>query len=282
MVRDAISSVFDTAGNLAVEIIIADNGSTDGSLDAIRKQFGNRITIVEMGKNAGFAAANNAGAKIANGEYLLFLNPDTIVLNGALQAMVEYMDAHAEIGACGGNLYSRTMQPQFSYWTLFPGVKMEWHGLWSDYFLRQRHHGSHEHNYTQQPKSVAYCMGADLMVRKSVWEQVGGMDEAFFLFYEETELCYRIHRAGYGIVNIPQAKIIHLEGQTIDKLSIRRQQMMRSRTIYLCKCCSPAERWMANLLLRLSCRLRVGWFALRGNKEKVKYWNDTYHWHISA
>ena len=78
------------------------------------------------------------------------------------------------------------------------------------------------------------------MVRKSVWEQVGGMDEAFFLFYEETELCYRIHRAGYGIVNIPQAKIIHLEGQTIDKLSIRRQQMMRSRTIYLCKCCSPA------------------------------------------
>lgn len=275
MIMDAIRSVYATKGDLGIQLIVVDNGSSDGSVDAIRKQFGKEIEIVEMKYNAGFAAANNAGLREAQGEYILFLNPDTIVLEGALQTMVQYLNEHPQVGACGANLYDRDMRPQFSYWMLLPGVRMEWNGLFSNYFLRCRYQGSQEHNYTDQPINVAYIMGADLMARQSVIEQVGPMDEDFFLFYEETELCYRIHKAGYEIVNIPQARIIHLEGQTIDKMHIRLEQMMRSRSIYLRKCCSTGERHLANSILTINSILRIGWFMLCGNKDKVKFWRYT-------
>lgn len=277
MIVDAIQSVWDTAATMQPEVIVVDNGSTDGSVAAIKQQFGEQVRCIELGHNAGFAAANNAGIRAAQGDYMLLLNPDTIVLEGALQAMTDYMDHHPEAGACGANLFDREMQPQFSYWMLLPGWRMEWHGLFSNCFLRLKHHGSHEHNMTNQPKEVGYIMGADLMVRRQVLDQVGLMDEDFFLFYEETELCYRIHRAGYPIVNIPQAHIIHLEGQTIDKLNVRLEQMMRSRAIYLHKCCSAVERFAANTILAVNSLLRTVWFALSGNKQKVEFWKYTLH-----
>ena len=275
MVVNAIQSVFATAADLALQVIVADNGSSDNSLQEIKQTFGNLVEIVELGRNAGFAAANNAGLTKASGEYILFLNPDTIVLENALQILTQYMDTHPAAGACGGNLYDKDMKPQFSYWMLFPGWRMEWSGLFSDYFLRRKHRGSQEHNYTDRPKHVAYIMGADLMVRRKVIEQIGVMDESFFLFYEETELCHRIQKAGYDIVNIPQAHIIHLEGQTIDKMNVRREQMMRSRSLYLRKCCSSSERHIANTILTVNSALRVAWFALRGNKEKIHFWKYT-------
>lgn len=275
MIIDAIHSIYATIGQITAEVIVVDNASSDGSPEAIKDTFGKRIVFVEMGRNAGFAAANNAGIEKASGKYILFLNPDTIVLEGALQAMLDYMDKHPEVGACGGNLYSRDMRPQFSYWMLFPGLRMEWSGVFSDWFLRRKFKGSHEHNHTGKPKEVAYIMGADLMVRNEVIKQVGKMDEEFFLFYEETELCYRIHKAGYHIVNVPDAHIIHLEGETINALGIRLEQMMRSRAIYLHKCCNTIERILANILLTSSCLIRISWFGLTGNKEKVHFWTNT-------
>lgn len=275
MIIDAIRSVYATIGNMALEVIVVDNASSDGSPDAIKETFKGCVLFIEMGRNAGFAAANNAGIKKAKGRYVLFLNPDTVVKEGALQAMTGYMDSHPKTGACGANLYDQQMRPQFSYWMLLPGWRMEWNGLFSDVLLHRKHKGSHEHNFTDQPKEVAYVMGAALMVRREVIEQVGEMDEDFFLFYEETELCYRIHKAGYAIVNVPQAKIIHLEGQTIDKMPIRQEQMMRSRDVYLRKCCSPAERQIANMILSLSCVVRVCCFALFGKKEKLQFWKYT-------
>lgn len=277
MILDAIGSVLVTQAQTDVEVTVVDNGSSDGSLAAIRQHFGDRVRCIEMGRNAGFAAANNAGIREAKGRYVMLLNPDTVVLEGALQAMTDYMDSHPEAGACGANLYNEQMKPQFSYWMVLPGARMEWHGLWSDRWLRCRYRGSHEHNLTDEPRSVAYCMGAALMTRREVIDRVGMMDEDFFLFYEETEWCWRIRKAGYEIVNIPQAKIIHLEGQTIDKMRVRQEQMMRSRDLYLRKCCSPTERQTANLILALSSAIRVGCFALCGKRDKVRFWNYTLH-----
>jgi len=275
VIADAIRSVLATTTMLTTEVIVVDNGSSDGSGKMLQEQFAKRILFVEMGRNAGFAAANNAGVRHATGEYILFLNPDTIVLDNALQTLVEYMDANPKAGACGANLYSRDMQPQFSYWMLLPGVRMEWSGLWSDYFLKRKYKGSHEHNFTGKTQKVAYIMGADLMVRKSVLESVGMMDEDFFLFYEETELCFRIRNAGYQIVSVPQARIIHQEGSTIDTLGMRREHMMRSRSVYLRKCCSVPERIAADMILAFSCIVRILWFGLSANPNKVSFWKYT-------
>lgn len=275
LILDTIRSVWATAKSMTMELIVVDNASTDDSMHKIQEQFGNRIIPVEMGRNAGFAAANNAGLKQASGTYVLFLNPDTVVLEGALQTLVRYMDTHPQTGACGANLFNNNMQPAFSYWTLLPGPKMEWSSLWSDRCLRRKHHGSQEHNHTGQPKEVAYIMGADLLVRKDVLDRVGPMDEDFFLFYEETELCYRIRKAGYHIVSVPEAQILHLEGQTINAMGIRQEQMMRSRDIYLRKCCSPSERMLANAILTFSCLVRIVCFGIGGNTNKVQFWKYT-------
>lgn len=275
MVIDTIDSVVHSMDSLKYEVIVVDNASLDGSHEAIKKTFGEQVLFVEMGRNAGFAAANNAGVKKASGKYILFLNPDTIVLSNAIQTLVNYMESHPDVGACGGNLYNIKHEPNFSYWMLLPGWKMEMHSLLSNVLLQLHYHGSHQHNLTNQPKDVGYIMGADLMVTREVIDKVGCFDEDFFLFYEETELCYRIHKAGYKIMNIPAAHIIHLEGQTIDKMNIRLQQMMSSRAKYLRKCCSAPERHLANSILVISSILRIGWFALCGNRDKVNFWKYT-------
>ena len=275
MVADTVNSVVQTTDREFCEIIVVDNHSSDGSAENIRTVFGGQVRIVNMPDNMGFAAANNAGCSIAKGRYILFLNPDTVVLGNAIQTLADYLSTHPDTGACGGNLFDKDMNPQFSYWTLLPGVKMEWHSLWSFFWLKKKHNGSHEHNFTGSPQEVAYIMGADMMVRKELIDRLGGMDEDFFLFYEETELCRRISRAGYRIVSVPDAHIIHMEGQTIDRMNIRRKYMMRSRDIYLRKCCPPFERHTANAILFISSMLRTVWFALACNKEKKEFWKYT-------
>lgn len=274
-IERAIRAALETTADLACEVIIADNGSADGSDARVMQLFGDRVKLLRLGENKGFAAANNAALPYCTGRNILYLNPDTEVQPGAIRRMCIYLDEHDMTGACGGNLYSPDGNPAFSYWMLLPGVRYEWNRFFSDCFLHLRYCGSHEHNYTGKVMPVAHVMGADLMVKKTVLDQVGGMDDSFFLFYEETELCYRIARAGFAVVNIPEAHIIHAEGHTIDALHQRLPYMMASRAIYLHKCVSPCERRIANGILWLSSSLREVWFALRHNEAQKNFWNYT-------
>lgn len=271
-IERAIRAVLNTASGIECEIIVADNGSKDGSAQRIEDIFGERIRVIRTGENKGFAAGNNAALTYCSGRNILFLNPDTEVRPGAIKLMSEYLDTHNRVGACGGNLFNDTGKPAFSYWMVLPGLRFEINRLFSDIFLRLRYHGSEEHNYTKQELKVAHIIGADLMVKRAVLDEVGKMDEDFFLFYEETELCYRIQKAGYSIMSIPQAEIIHYEGQTIDKMQLRLPNMMNSRRIYLTKCCPAKEHMLADIVLSFSCSIRIMWFSLRRNKQKVKHW----------
>ena len=268
----AIRAVMDTTSGLACEVIVSDNGSQDDSDSQAEKIFGSKIRLLRLGANKGFAAANNAALPYCHGRNILFLNPDTEVQSEAIRRMSTYLDEHDRVGACGGNLFLPDGKAAFSYWMTLPGVRFEWNRLFSDLFLRLRYKGSQEHNYTGKVLNVAHSIGADLMVKKAVLDEVGGMDEAFFLFYEETELCYRIHRAGYTIVNIPDARITHAEGQTIDALGRRLPYMMKSRKLYMDKCLTSFSHIVADGILWLSSSVRVAWFTLRGNAEKKQYW----------
>ena len=271
-IERAIRAAIETTEEMACEFIVADNGSTDGSDNQVEKIFGSKIRLLRLGANKGFAAANNAALPYCYGRNILFLNPDTEVQPDAIRRMSTYLDEHDRVGACGGNLYSPDGNPAFSYWMALPGVRFEWNRLFSDIFLRLRYRGSQEHNYTGKALNVAHSIGADLMVKKTVLDEVGGMDESFFLFYEETELCYRIHRAGYTIVNIPDARIIHAEGQTIDALGRRLPYMMKSRQLYMEKCLTSFSHVVADGILWLCSSVRMAWFSLRGNAEKKNYW----------
>jgi GT2 family glycosyltransferase len=225
MVIDCINSIYDKTRGISYEIIVVDNASGDGSVETLREAFGEKITLIDSAENLGFGKANNLGAKQACGKYLFLLNPDTLLVNDSIGILYEYMEAHPNTGVSGGNLFSPEMAPTPSFCRAFDDLRGEkrrasWRKLLGDRVCAKLHIGQEkpmpEFNHTDMPEKVAYIFGADMMLPRSVFEQVGGFDPDFFMYGEEEELTWRITQLGYDVMSVPQAKIIHLEGATIN------------------------------------------------------------------
>lgn len=186
------------------EVVVVDNGSTDGSVGAIRQGFPD-VTLIENGENLGFTGGNNVGLRHAlrrNADYVLLLNNDTEVAPDFLQHMVEAAEADPSIGIAGPTIYYHE-RPDLT-WSA--GGKIDRpRGQTQMIGLDKRDIGQ----YGTSPREVDFVTGCALLVRGSVLEQVGLLDEKFFAYYEEVEWCVRAHRAGYRIVNVPRAKVWH-------------------------------------------------------------------------
>jgi len=179
------------------------------------------IIIVDNDKeNIGYGPACNKGAQKAKGEYLLFLNPDTVVLPGSLEKMIEYLDRHPEVGILGPQLLSEKSEivPSSS---AIPTPLM---AIFSFTFLAKvskNNHWSREYWYQgwdrKSEKEVGAVSGAALIIRKNLFEKLGGFDEKFFLYFEEVDLCERVEEAGFRVVFCPHAKVIHYGGKSTEK-----------------------------------------------------------------
>jgi GT2 family glycosyltransferase len=214
---NAINSIFTETSGVNFEVIVVDNHSSDDSIASMREAFSERITIIQASENMGFGSANNLGLKAAMGKYILFLNPDTLLASNAIQILYDYMETHTEVGVCGGNLFFADMTPNHSFSTMpSPGrLFCQCFFFFMLDFLRSYCHigKRRDFNYSKKPREVGYITGADMMVRKTVLEKTGGFDPDFFpLYFEETELQFRIKKLGCLIKSVPQAKIIHLNG----------------------------------------------------------------------
>lgn len=224
-----IDSIFEKTSGIQFEVILIDNASTDGS----REHFSNdkRITYHYSDINLGFGKANNKGLEIAQGRNILFLNPDTLLINNAIQILSDHLDRNRETGACGGNLFDYTGTPAFSFERIFPSLTSEFDRCLKGLITKAIYRRNRKFNYSEQDIGVAYIIGADLMIKKTILEEVGGFDERFFMYYEEVELCHRIHQKKYRITNVPSARITHLEGmssRTTDTVtSLTRNECMR-------------------------------------------------------
>ena len=225
MVIDCINSIFDKTHGVTYEIIVVDNASNDGSVERLSDAFGDKIKVIASEENLGFGKANNLGAKHASGKYLFLLNPDTVLINDAIGILHDYMESNPHVGVSGGNLYSPEMAPTPSFCRVFDDFDLEkkrasWSKLLGDRVMAKLHLGVNkpmaEFNYTDIPEKVAYIFGADMMMPRTVFEKVGGFDPDFFMYGEEEELTWRITEQGYDVMAVPQAKIIHLEGATLN------------------------------------------------------------------
>jgi len=204
----------------SLEIIIVDNASSDGSAEMVRTEFPHVHLIVNE-KNRGFTAANNQGLVLSNGRYLLLLNPDTVVVGDALATMVGYMDSHPETGALGPQLCypdhslqsSRRRFPTVATALVESTIVQEW---WTDNQILRRYYMADTPDDAIQP--VDWVVGACLLIRRQVYEQVGGMDESFFMYSEELDWCRRIKNAGWEVVYLPTATVIHHEGKSSEQV----------------------------------------------------------------
>lgn len=211
---DCLASIAAYPPQKDIEIILVDNQSNDGTVEAVRGGFP-AVRVIANENNAGFAVANNQAVSLSNGRFILLLNPDTIVYKGAFDAMINYLDAHPDVAAVGPVIFNGDGSQQFT------GVRFPclWNLLSETFFLdrlfpRSRIFGRHKALYEDftKPFPVDFLQGSCLMLRGSVLDTVGLLDEEYFMYFEETDLCFRIRCAGYGIHFVPDAAVTHFGG----------------------------------------------------------------------
>lgn len=218
LIGDCIESIYRHVTDGDFEIFVSDNGSTDGSVAYIKKDFPD-VVVVENGRNLGFARANNAALRCARGAYCVLLNSDARLTAGALATIREYMEAHPDAAVAGGALVHGDGSPQNSV-AAYPSFLTE---IGAKFLLKaifpKRYPGK-VHRFPE-PVDVDSIIGACMVVRKSAVEKVGMLDEDYFFFIEETDWCYRMKRAGYRVVAVPEARIVHLQGKTAGRYPVR-------------------------------------------------------------
>jgi GT2 family glycosyltransferase len=196
------------------EVILIDNDSADDPMVLGRSLLPDAVCL-RNNDNAGFASANNQGIGIARGRYVVLLNPDTVAHEGAFDRLLEFMDGNPGVWACGPALLNGDGSPQRTG-VRFPTV---WNLLVEALFLdrlfpESRLFGRHRELYAdmQSPRQVDFVQGSCLLVRRSAIETVGGLDESFFMYFEETDWCKRAQHSGGEVWIVPAARVIHFGG----------------------------------------------------------------------
>ncbi len=248
---NCINSVIEKTKNIDYEIIVSDNNSGDNSVEALKNKFP-AIKILALNENIGFGRANNEGIKQAKGKYIFCLNPDTLLVNNAVKILFDFMETHPQTGAAGGNLYDKNMKPIYSFGygddiisLLFRKTILKW--THRPIFRRIKDYEKNRDKSKVQ--EVNNITGADLMLRKSVLDEVGVFNEKFFMYFEETELETRIRRAGYKIFFVPDSKIIHLEDKFRNNKHINKH-FQESFVEYYRLCYGEAWAEIAEFLIR--------------------------------
>lgn len=216
LLRACLHSIYKGTSGLKLEVIVVDNCSSDDSVEIVRRKF-SYVNVVANQRNLGFAAANNIAIKAARSKYILLLNPDTVVLNGALEVLLSFLQDNPWAGAVGprvlqpdGRLQKSCRRsiptPAVAFWKLF--------GL-NRLFPKSRRFARYNLTYLDPDLTaeVGAISGSCMAIRKAVIEQVGLLDDRFFMYGEDLDLCYRLGKAGWSIFYLPQAEIIHFGGQ---------------------------------------------------------------------
>lgn len=210
-----LRSVFAQADAPPLEVIVVDNASRDGGAEAVREEFP-QVVLVTAPRNLGFAAGANLGVRRAKGAYVLLLNPDTEVAAGALRKMVEFMEATPDAGVVGPKLLNPDGSLQLSC-RAFPGrwmVLTHRYALLTRLFPRNpvsRRYLLTDWNH-ESIRAVDWVSGACLMTSREVLERIGLLDEGFFLFAEDVDLCKRVWAEGWKVYYVPDAVVVHQVG----------------------------------------------------------------------
>ncbi|MFA0782915.1 MAG: hypothetical protein YYHSYBAR_001306 [Candidatus Fervidibacter sacchari] len=211
-----------TPCTLHLEIIVVDNASVDGSAEMVRCEFPH-VRLIANDRNLGYAAANNQGAKIARGRYLLLLNPDTIVPNEAVVRLVEFAEFHPDAGIVAPKLVypDGSLQPSVRSFPTPMALLFSALGL-DRVFPQSRIFGRYRMTWFRydQVAEVDQPMASALLVRKNAWEQIGGMDETMPIFFNDVDFCWRLKKAGWRIYFFPNATVIHHHGASTRLLGI--------------------------------------------------------------
>lgn len=218
-----LSSIRKAAKNISSEIIVVDNASDDGSVEILREKFPD-VKLIANQSNVGFGAANNQALSIAEGKYFLLINPDTIVREDTFAKMIEFFESTHQVGIAGCKVLNPDGTLQLACRRSFPGPWTSFTkvmGL-SKLFAKSRLFARYNLTYLDENKTyeVDAVSGAFMMIRKEVYEKIGGFDSQFFMYGEDLDLCYRTQKSGYKVFYVHSTEIIHYKGESTKRSSI--------------------------------------------------------------
>jgi N-acetylglucosaminyl-diphospho-decaprenol L-rhamnosyltransferase len=257
--RDHLERSLASVADGPSEVIVVDNASTDGSPELVRERFPS-VRLLELPENRGFGAGNNEGMRIASGRYFLLLNSDAWPVGDAVTRLLAFMDANPGVGVAGPRLVGTDGRLQKSV-RGFPTV---WRIATEYFFLRKLAPGSRALNafygagfdYSER-READFLMGAVLMLRRASVEQVGDFDTDFFMFSEETDLCYRMKEAGWTVEFSPEAEFVHVGGaSTKPEWNRMYREQLRGHLLFLAKHESLSQAERARRMLVRALRLR--------------------------
>ncbi|MCK5271062.1 MAG: glycosyltransferase family 2 protein [Sedimentisphaerales bacterium] len=291
LLHDCLVSVLEQAGDVDYEIIVVDNASSDGSADMVQSDFPDVTLVVELA-NRGYAAGVNAGIRVAQGRYVLVLNSDILFCDAAIARTVRYADTHPEAAVVGCQVRENQEKAQMTCFG-FPGLLnlfLRVSGL-AMCFKKNRFFGREDMRWWQRDteREVDVISGMFMLVRRKAIDEVGLMDEDYFLYCEETDWCYRFSRAGWKMLFWPGASIIHLDGgghsSKTDRLKLK-IQMQKSILLFLQKHYGIVASCAGRVLLSfhaackyIVCAALSAWGRIRGRNvdrelaEKEERWS---------
>ncbi|MCC7176487.1 MAG: glycosyltransferase family 2 protein [Bryobacterales bacterium] len=225
--EDCLDSLYGVDIHFTFDVVLVDNGSTDGTLEMVRARFP-QVLMIENGANVGLSRATNQGIKATSGRYVLLLNDDTLVNGPSLDALVGALESDPKVGAAGGKLlngdgslqsgYSRfsTLREEFLIATALGGV------LWEAYPYG---------NDAEEPLDVDWLGSACLLLRRSALDQTGLLDEEYFIYGDEADLQYRLRKSGWRVSYVPACTTIHFGGRSLDRWR-RRKMVYRGKMLF--------------------------------------------------
>jgi N-acetylglucosaminyl-diphospho-decaprenol L-rhamnosyltransferase len=285
LLRRCLRSVFDQSSSVRVEVIVVDNASTDGSIEMVQEEFPCVHLVANM-DNRGFPAANNQGIAVAQGRYVLLLNPDTELVGDALATMVAFADANPDVGVVGPQLLNPDGSVQSSR-RRFPTLataffESTWLQPCAPRRLLERYY------VLDRPDDavldVDWVTGAALLARREAIQQVGPMDEGFFMYSEELDWCRRFREAGWRVVYLPTARIVHHVGKSSEQaVAARHIHFQTSKVHYFRKVHGTAAAEVLRLFLLGNYVWQLGWEGAKwlvGHKRRLRSQRMSAYWQV--
>jgi GT2 family glycosyltransferase len=221
LLGDCLHSIYNETKNILFEIILVDNGSTDGSMEMVEREFP-KVKLIINHENLGFTKANNQAIKESKGEYILLLNSDTQIKDSAIEKTVDYISRNKKVGILGCKLINPGNVVELSCRT-FPEPEIVWYI--NNPFKRIYHEKSTFKKYFMnnwkhdQIQEVDWVTGAYLLTRREILMDIGLLDESYFTYFDDIDLCWRVKIKGWKIIFLPYAEVFHVKGYTDRKKS---------------------------------------------------------------